>query len=111
MNYQIDLAQDPQVSGCLLGHAGVDWELSLDRERLDSSAAPPLDGIPSGAVNSLEEGHLTLEDMLNTLGSTDSSANGEDAPPSDSDEQTAPSSLEQSTPNTGVPRQIPTHHE
>ena len=57
------------------------------------------------------ECHPTLEDMLNTLGSTDSSANGEDAPPSDSDEQTAPSSLEQSTPNTGVPRQIPTHHE
>ena len=100
VNYQIDLAQLALVSGCLLGHAGVDWEESLDRERLDSPAAPPLDGIPSGAVNSLEEGHPTLEDMLDALGSTDSSANGEDAPPSDSGEQTAPSSLEQSTPNT-----------
>jgi hypothetical protein len=29
VNYQIDLAQDPQVSGCLLGHAGVDWDLVL----------------------------------------------------------------------------------
>ena len=100
VNYQIDLAQLALVSGCLLGHAGVDWEQSLDRERLDSPAAPPLEGIPSGASNTLEEGHPTLEDMLDALGSTDSSVSGEDAPPSDSDEQAAPSSLEQSTPNT-----------
>ena len=67
VDYQIDLAQLALASGCLLGHAGVDWEGDLDRDRLESPAKPPLLGIPAGAGDALESGGPTLQDLLDTM--------------------------------------------
>ena len=42
--YQISLAELAQSVGCLLGHAGVEWQDALDIERLEQ-------GVPNPAVN------------------------------------------------------------
>lgn len=103
VNYQINLAQLALASGCLLGHAGVDWEGRLDRERLEAPAEPPLDGIPTGATNPLEDGHPTLQDMLDTMGpakNSGASVGGGALP--ESDDRPASSSDENATPNTAA---------
>ena len=66
VNYQINLAQLAQATGCLLGHAGVDWTDDFDRERLEEPAKiDPLNGLPSGEGNVLEDGRPTLQDLIN----------------------------------------------
>lgn len=53
--YQISLADLAQATGCLLGHASIDWEDDLDLDRLERpDPRGPSDLIPSGAVDSPE---------------------------------------------------------
>ena len=100
VNYQIDLAQLALASGCLLGHAGVDWEGGLELERLEAPAPPPLEGIPSGVTNPLEDGHPTLQDMLDTMSRTkEFDGSDEEGAAADSDELPVPSSDAKPTPN------------
>ena len=69
--------------------------LANEAPKADISAIGAFGGEPD-----VESGITAMENMRDALGATDSSASGEDAPPSDSGEQTAPRSLERSTPNT-----------
>jgi len=65
VDYQIDLANLAQATGCLLGHAAVDWSDDLDRERLaDPDRASPADGVRTGTGNALDNGGPTLQEML-----------------------------------------------
>ncbi|MAH64785.1 MAG: hypothetical protein CMJ27_14465 [Phycisphaerae bacterium] len=68
VNYQIDLANLAQATGCLLGHAAVDWSDDLDRERLaDPDRESPADGLRTGTGNALDNGGPTLEETLDRL--------------------------------------------
>lgn len=74
VSYQIALANLAQASGCLLGHASVDWEDDLDLERLERpESTDPLVGIPSGVSDPLDTGGGSLETLE---AATSSSADG-----------------------------------
>ena len=65
VDYQIDLANLAQATGCLLGHAAVDWEGDLDREALAApSRESPLKGLRTGAGDDLDDGGSTLREIL-----------------------------------------------
>jgi outer membrane protein len=61
--YQIALAQLAQSAGCLLGHAGVEWEDALDEKRLEelfkSSASP----LPDLFEEPLDEGGPSVDTL------------------------------------------------
>ena len=81
VNYQINLAQLAKATGCLLGHAGVDWTGDFDRERLEAPARIDLlKGIPGGEGNSLEEGRPSLQDLIDEKHRTSSPSVGKDDP-------------------------------
>ncbi|MAJ45758.1 MAG: hypothetical protein CBC35_00345 [Planctomycetes bacterium TMED75] len=82
VDYQIDLAQLALATGCLLGHAGVDWEGDFDRDRLELPAEPPLIGIPAGESNSLGSGGSTLQEIVDSMGDSYGPGIGDGAEPS-----------------------------
>ncbi len=51
VEYQISLASLAQATGCLLGHAGIDWRDDFDPDRLETPAPSPLDGLPAEAAD------------------------------------------------------------
>ena len=70
VQYQIQFADLAQATGCLLGHAGVDWASKLDLERFqDPARYPPTRGItPDG--EDLDGSGPTLESLFKTDPST-----------------------------------------
>ena len=46
--YQISLAELAQSVGCLLGHAGVEWQDALDIERLEHVVPDPAVDVTTG---------------------------------------------------------------
>lgn len=98
VNYQIALNQLAQATGCLLGHAGVDWEGTFDQDRLEGM--PTLDvlqGVPTGTRDPLEEGAPTLQDMIDAV--PDRSKRGVGG---DSSTDAVPSTTEVSTDGEGT---------
>lgn len=83
VEYQISLAQLAAATGCLLGHAGVDWTSDLDIDRLERPGETPLEGIPAGDGDALEQGRPTLQQMLDRAvqARTDGSDGAQDSSP------------------------------
>ena len=64
VDYQIQFAKLAQATGCLLGHAGVDWASELDLERFEGPARyPPERGITPDSEK-LDGDGPTLESMF-----------------------------------------------
>ena len=81
VDYQIDLANLAQATGCLLGHAAVDWSDDLDRERLaDPDRGSPADELRTGSGNALDNGGPTLQEMLDRSKSKSKSEAGRPQP-------------------------------
>ena len=64
VEYQIQFADLAQATGCLLGHAGVDWASRLDLERFNRPAEyPPTKGITPDGEN-LDGSGPTLDSLI-----------------------------------------------
>ena len=65
VDYQISLNGLAQATGCLLGHAGVDWKDEFQRDRLENlPSLDVLEGLSTDDRNPLEEGAPSLQDMI-----------------------------------------------
>lgn len=71
VEYQIRFADLAQATGCLLGHAGVDWASELDLERFDRPARyPPVRGILPDSEE-LDESGPPLESLIKESAASD----------------------------------------
>ncbi|MBK12216.1 MAG: hypothetical protein CL849_01655 [Crocinitomicaceae bacterium] len=78
VTYQISLARLAQAAGCLLGHAGVEWESILDQEGIEDSASPPTRGIADQWFRPREVDQTPIAPLFpKTSGTQDQSPNVE----------------------------------
>lgn len=91
VEYQIALANLAQATGCLLGHAAVEWAGDFDRARFEAPAtSSPLDGLSSGPSSgtadrdddATDDGP-TLRDLLDARPPASEADDAADASPKD----------------------------
>lgn len=75
VRYQIALAGLAQATGCLLGHASIEWDDALDTARLAAPAgSDPSEGIPDGTSGETSDAGPSLLDMLDQESAAPTSA-------------------------------------
>lgn len=64
VEYQISLARLAQATGCLLGHAGVEWDETLDLDRLRGSGVEPTDGVTGNWLRPIDEDGVSIAPLF-----------------------------------------------